>query len=163
MKIRNGFVSNSSSSSFTCGVCGEEASGWDICMSEAEMHECTNGHTFCDSHMTATYEGENLRKFVLEDCCLEEEDKVKVLAMDDEELEEYVEEEDLLCDSRYDCPEYMCPICSFGEVESHEAYLYLLKKVGLTQTELLEQLKDQFKNYSEFKEFIKTKKATDEN
>lgn len=49
MKIRNGFVSNSSSSSFTCDVCGETYSGWDACLSEAEMYECENGHTFCES------------------------------------------------------------------------------------------------------------------
>lgn len=30
MKIRNGFVSNSSSSSFTCDVCVETISGMDI-------------------------------------------------------------------------------------------------------------------------------------
>jgi len=39
MKIRQGFVSNSSSSSFTCDVCGEEVSGYDVCLSEAEMSE----------------------------------------------------------------------------------------------------------------------------
>ena len=29
MKVRIGFVSNSSSSSFVCDVCGEHAEGWD--------------------------------------------------------------------------------------------------------------------------------------
>jgi len=51
MKIRTGFVSNSSSSSFICDVCGHEISGWDMCLSEAEMVECINGHTFCDEHV----------------------------------------------------------------------------------------------------------------
>lgn len=50
MKVRIGFVSNSSSSSFVCDVCGEEQSGWDMCLSEAEMSECVNGHTFCNDH-----------------------------------------------------------------------------------------------------------------
>ncbi len=50
MKIRTGFVSNSSSSSFVCDVCGEEISGMDICLSEAEMYQCENGHTFCEFH-----------------------------------------------------------------------------------------------------------------
>lgn len=30
VKFRNGFVSNSSSSSFICEICGEEESGYDI-------------------------------------------------------------------------------------------------------------------------------------
>jgi hypothetical protein len=50
MKIRNGFVSNSSSSSFVCNVCGYERSGWDMNLWEAEMIECENGHIFCDTH-----------------------------------------------------------------------------------------------------------------
>ena len=51
MKIRNGFVSNSSSSSFICDSCGFEACGMDMSLSDAEMTECTNGHTICDSHL----------------------------------------------------------------------------------------------------------------
>ena len=47
MKIRAGHVSNSSSSSFTCDVCGHTESGWDACLSDVGMYECMNGHTFC--------------------------------------------------------------------------------------------------------------------
>ena len=49
MKVRNGFVSNSSSSSFICEVCNGTESGWDACMSEVEMFECANGHTLHES------------------------------------------------------------------------------------------------------------------
>ena len=51
MKIRKGFVSNSSSQSFVCDVCGYETSGWDLSLSEAEMVECENGHTLCQEHV----------------------------------------------------------------------------------------------------------------
>ena len=47
MKKRKGFVSNSSSSSFVCDVCGNDVSGMDMCLDEAEMAECKNGHTVC--------------------------------------------------------------------------------------------------------------------
>lgn len=50
MKIRNGFVSNSSTSSFTCDICEETVDGQDIGLSEANMVRCTEGHTMCDSH-----------------------------------------------------------------------------------------------------------------
>lgn len=36
MKHRLGFVSNSSSSSYTCDVCGETESGWNLCLSDME-------------------------------------------------------------------------------------------------------------------------------
>ena len=49
MKIRSGFVSNSSSSSFLCDVCGCMESGYDASLADMEMHECVNGHTVCDS------------------------------------------------------------------------------------------------------------------
>lgn len=51
MKLRSGFVSNSSSSSFVCDVCGDIESGWDISHEEAGMYECENGHVFCETHV----------------------------------------------------------------------------------------------------------------
>lgn len=47
MKIRFGFVSNSSTSSFVCDVCGETFSGRDAGLEETEMFQCINGHTVC--------------------------------------------------------------------------------------------------------------------
>jgi len=52
MKIRNGFVSNSSSSSFVCDVCGAVESGWDACLSDFDMDRCENDHIFCNGHIT---------------------------------------------------------------------------------------------------------------
>lgn len=48
MKKRVGFVSNSSSSSFICDVCGTIESGWDACASDFEMSYFTCGHIICD-------------------------------------------------------------------------------------------------------------------
>ena len=50
MKIRNGFVSNSSSSSFTCDVCGRTESGMDMGLIDFNMFECKSGHTVCSHH-----------------------------------------------------------------------------------------------------------------
>ena len=51
MKIRNGFVSNSSSSSFICEVSGEVESGMDMSIREAEMYGCEKGHVFCERYL----------------------------------------------------------------------------------------------------------------
>ena len=56
MKIRKGFVSNSSSSSFVCDVCGEEVIGMDIGLEDAEMAECEWNHIFCTSHTDKEFE-----------------------------------------------------------------------------------------------------------
>ena len=46
MKLRKGFVSNSSSSSFVCDICGGIESGWDLSYSDVDMTECSKGHCF---------------------------------------------------------------------------------------------------------------------
>ena len=46
MKIRNGFVSNSSSSSFVCDITGRSYTEYEASLEDADMYECENGHTF---------------------------------------------------------------------------------------------------------------------
>lgn len=51
MKIRKGFVSNSSSSSFICEACESVEGGYDARLSDVGMCECENGHILCQSHV----------------------------------------------------------------------------------------------------------------
>lgn len=51
MKARIGFVSNSSTSSFVCDVCGRQESGFDCSAYQFEMTNCVNGHTVCDEEL----------------------------------------------------------------------------------------------------------------
>ena len=46
MKVRKGFVSNSSSSSFVCDLSGEVFEGYDAGLNEFGCVSCENGHTF---------------------------------------------------------------------------------------------------------------------
>lgn len=46
MKIRKGFVSNSSSSSFMCDITGAIEGGYDASLSDVCMAQCVNNHTF---------------------------------------------------------------------------------------------------------------------
>ena len=50
MKVRIGFVSNSSSESFICDVCGGIHSGWDADPYDFGMVYCVNYHIFCKEH-----------------------------------------------------------------------------------------------------------------
>jgi len=50
MKKRQGFVSNSSSSSFICNICGNTESGCDANPSDLGFKECRYGHLFCEDH-----------------------------------------------------------------------------------------------------------------
>jgi hypothetical protein len=50
VKIRKQFVSNSSSTSFTCDICGRTESGFDLCMSDVDFVESKYG-TYCAEHL----------------------------------------------------------------------------------------------------------------
>lgn len=137
-KVRSGFVSNSSSSSFICVVCGNEASGWDICLSEADMVECVKGHVFCSGHLL-------------------EKEKEEATA---NELDE--ENEDTDCDEDYDDDDDQvaaerCPICQFKSLSTEDGLSYLLKKHNLTEKICLEQMKQEFSNYEKFTRYLEAK------
>jgi len=51
MKIRTGFVSNSSSSSYICEICYTATEVHDSCsLEDVGFCECENGHLFCRDH-----------------------------------------------------------------------------------------------------------------
>jgi len=56
MKVRSGFVSNSSSSSFVCEVSGRIESGMDMSVDEADMFECQNGHVVSNQYRLGSAE-----------------------------------------------------------------------------------------------------------
>ena len=51
MKFRKDFVTNSSSSSFICDICGNSEGGYDISLSDCDMSECVHGHVVCEHHL----------------------------------------------------------------------------------------------------------------
>lgn len=60
MKIRQGFVSNSSSSSFVCMVSGHIEAGMDMSMADAGMVECIHGHQFGEEYIVGDIRDENM-------------------------------------------------------------------------------------------------------
>jgi hypothetical protein len=132
MKIRNGFVSNSSSSSFMCDVSGGMESGIDLCLSDVGMVSCKNNHMF--------YE-----RYLLPEIAKEE----KVVSEDEEDSEYDFYDEDEIQSER-------CPICQMQYVTANDAFRYLKKSLGFaTEKELAKFLKDKFGSYKEFKEYLK--------
>jgi hypothetical protein len=166
MKIRMGFVSNSSSSSYTCDVCDRTESGWDLGLGEAEMNSCVNGHTFCTKHAPEwelTWQdkreialgrwyitagsGKGLRP------AIEAAQTALVFNHLTEEHElEWLWDE---AESGYDVPAKACPICSFGKVHERDAFLYLLKVAGREEADLLAELKEKFGSYEGMKQWLK--------
>lgn len=113
MKIRKGFVSNSSSSSFMCDITGEINSERDASLSDFDMIECEHGHQFL-------YEGyPEVEEFVNGEAELTEA----------EEADEEREENEL--------PARLCPICN-GQAKALivERLKHELKRLNITAKDL---------------------------
>lgn len=130
MKFRKSFVTNSSSSSYICEYCGKEASGWDMSLSEAEMIECVNGHTVCEECIDS-----KTLKYLYDNYA-------------DEDKDTYWE------DWRYELPEEYCPICSFDVFLDSDILKFLEKFHSINMDDIKDEIKKNFKNYSDFKEKI---------
>ncbi len=179
MKIRTGFVSNSSSSSFICDVTGEIESGMDMSYTDAEMSCCERGHTF--SNYLAACELMNIsdeakirlvakevvgfeyssdkpfeqrkkeHKENIEKYILETDEKEIIRLFNDEEI--YDEE----IQSGYNVPSEMCPICMFKELSLDDVKAFLYRKLNMTKKEVMEDIKSKFDNYEEFKAYLTEK------
>lgn len=160
MKIRRGFVSNSSSTSFTCDVCGNTESGMDASLSDFEMSQCEHGHTFCNSHQTYTATVDDKRKHLIENekaRTYRGEDKIKeevarLTALDENDVESEYEDS-------YEVPACTCPICRMEKITDYDALQYLLIKNGLKHTDVLAEAKARFNgDYQAFDAFLRPPK-----
>jgi hypothetical protein len=179
MKIRNGFVSNSSSSSFTCDVCGKSYEGWDASPldSSFDCHVCENEHIMCDEHLKAD------PQVVMVKGCDHEFDREAIKFCPECGEAAWVESDEGYISSK------CCPICQFeiyaetemskylaktrgisrdevfAEVKSinkrrkklyeSEYITYVCRKFSLTDEILLKEIKDKFGEFSKYAEFLR--------
>ena len=184
MKLRKGFVSNSSSSSFTCDLCNETESGWDL-----YGKQCVNEHEFCESCEP------NIEDAV--EKILELADKgdmeaaAKLAGLSVETVKDQHEKGRL--EGYFDdgFPGSTCPFCNFTaltegdmcrylektsgitkvevfaivkeankrrqKLYNHEYIAHVSAKKGVTPTAMLEAIKSQFESYDEFNTFLRSK------
>lgn len=168
MKIRNGFVSNSSSSSFVCDVCGTTESGWDLSITDIGMVSCENGHTFCEHHGEPTNElitKEDIVKHVTWDDNVKQE--IEYLTDIDfiNWIEDNYDKYDLTDILDYEIPEHCCPICTF-KILTNEMFIdYVSKKFKFTRADVMVEILKINKRrkkvyYKEFVEYILGKGLT---
>lgn len=148
MKFRKDFVTNSSSSSYICEICGRNESGYDLCLSDCEMMECVNGHIFCCDEALEKPTKKDLIKMILENEWNKEKwDRFTRGYRDYSEEELIVMDEDCLFDEfcsdgyNYDVPECVCPICNFIEYSEYDLSSYLLKEYGVSRDDVFAEVK----------------------
>ena len=142
MKYRKDFVTNSSSSSYVCEICGRTETVWDASLSDIDMMECVNGLVFCCDEALPLPDKKELIKMILEN----EWNKVSnERDYSEEELLE-IEEDDLFNDfcsegGHYEVPECVCPICQFIEYSERDLSAYLLKEYKIPRDEVFAEIK----------------------
>jgi hypothetical protein len=111
MKLRYGFVSNSSTTSFTCEICGRTESYYDSAShTDFGFVICENEHNIC------------------------EEEVIGEIDLTDEQLEE-------LEQNGYDIPSANCPICQFQVISNPNIKRYLKKEKCVDESEAFEEIK----------------------
>lgn len=167
MKARLGFVSNSSSSSFVCLVCGEEQGGFDMSITEAGMQSCEHNHIICTDH-ALPYEmtWEIQRQRALDAWLVREGSKQHlrpaIEAADSEDrwrdlVEAQPEIEWLYETDPNELPPETCPICQFKTLDTADGLAYLLKEQGLTRERVLAAIHAQFDgDYERFRAWLQS-------
>ncbi len=145
MKERNGFVSNSSTSSFICQVCGREELGMDG-PGDFGMLYCENEHLFCEEEKVKPPKQKQTDMFP--------------------DIASKVPEKDEDDDDRYEVAEKYCPICSFTLFSDSDLAQLLQKMHGVTREEVFAEVKKANKRRkklydSEYNMFVSQKHEVD--
>ena len=119
MKIRKGFVSNSSSCSFTCEVCGHSEAGSDSIGAEEY------GFTHCSYHELCL------------DCLMKERPEEP----DEEQGQEAWDAWAKATEEGYMVTPECCPICQFDVLSSVDTKRYLKKIFGVPEEEVFAEIK----------------------
>lgn len=175
-KFRMDFVTNSSSSSFICEICGNMESGMDCNLSDFDMVRCPCGHEFCEDHKLDIEESFETRKedainIIKSQCdhykgyAGEYGKRLRYIALNYLERLNSISESDF--EDLYEelCEEYeeefedvsslQCPICQMQKFKDDELVEYFIKSSGKNKDEIKESIIKRFQTYYNFKEFIK--------
>jgi len=161
VKYRKGFVANSSSSSFTCNVCGEIYDDYDSTYKDLCVVECTSNHIICDGHLLEPtkktlkamtrrhFSGKQVRPEVVLKAYTEIDE------LEDYQCEEYMVEKLLTSNRvRTRIPGCICPICQFDVIEDREFRQYLMKEHKIYPDMIKKEIKKKFHSYSQFYRYI---------
>jgi uncharacterized protein len=176
MKIRKGFVSNSSSSSFLCEICGAMESGYDVCASELGFAELPCGHTICESEVLNLSDDE-FAKLAVENWKQKIEDSKQKLNIADEknksnaqfyvdyncerlsQIESIIQEGDSVKDNYRDINDeryliQQCPICTNKVILDKDLLQYVLKKFNADKKEMVAEMQSKFTTRNDTLEFL---------
>lgn len=147
MKIRQGFVSNSSSSSFTCPVCEETFEGYD---GEYGMDTVfTACGEMCKEHLGEFIRTKDLRSVF--EKAQDASDRYEN-GEDDDLAAEAEEPEDYIAAGE-ELPEKFDPFYNLYYVSKDDILAYALKKLGTNREDLTKEIQASFKDITELRNY----------
>lgn len=179
MKIRTGFVSNSSSSSYVCEICGDVGEDDDIVTCERE-------HTFCIYHLHhSLFSKEIVSAYVARSESLSEHDKQELIrlirAVDpstfnqlrgslySESSNPALHQIDVLLDDidynverweiRENLPPEYCPICNLEVITDSDLINYFTASTRMSRNDVIAAVKRRFNNYETFNNYLQENKV----
>ena len=182
MKIRNGFVANSSSSSYVCDVCSEVIEVYDSDFEGYGIIFCEKGHVLEDCHLDGDIEiirhleKDEALKRVKEflDIYIEDEKKSsaswrlslikegrnildKALKIKDEDWESFFRDEVadyILWEFEPIISTENCIICNLEHISAITKKEYLLSIMGISEEELIKKIQEEFTDLEDLKRFF---------
>jgi len=155
MKIRVGFVSNSSSSSYVCDICGEASSGYDFGLEDVDMFQCGN-HTFCSKHANISIEDlsiDQIRNYCISSAYNKDlKEELKIICEKDI-IDRW--EQEFRFEMRYHVPEEECPCCQLINPTEYQIKCYLLWLIKKDEKDVISEMKEKFGTTSKMFEVIK--------
>lgn len=141
MKVRSGFVSNSSSSSFVCSVCNNSYEGWDG-MYDTAHYYCRNRHEIC-GHCSTTV------KLAAKSLAADLDKAIEQLGLDNAEANELMGARDKETWIReYTMEDYLspavCPLCNLTHIPGSLEAQYLREKFDQKREDVLTEIRDKF-------------------
>jgi len=171
-RYRLSFVTNSSSSSFVCEVCGASEGGYEVSRSDVGFAQCENGHEFCERHTLSPEVTTDMLKKELQEAldthlrwAAESTNKRsasryrETAAEYQEKLSEVNQMEPDDIRSEYlalfdELPAVFCPICALGVVRDSDILMYIQRKTGVKTTEVEREIQQQFGTLDELKKYL---------
>jgi hypothetical protein len=166
MKIRNGFVSNSSSCSFTCDACGFTEAGHDYSSPEEYgLIDLVCEHRICEKHLLTISDEEYKKKVIeilIDDIEYNHKHNLDHNHKRNENLEKLknnisrIEIEKILEKLYY--KKYIkeqCPVCSLAMINDEITLSYLLKSID--KKSIHDEIRNKFASFNELRIYLKQK------